>query len=137
MRTALLSAVAALVLTSTYSVSSFAQHDDDAYRAPDGEDGYRMHYRGENDERSEDRQDNGHMDRGRDRWRDMGPMMRRGGGARFQFSRGDAHIDIRCPENESLQNCVQAASQLIDKVHSLTPGPSEGGQGPTPSPGSH
>ena len=36
MRTALLSAVAALVLTSTYSVSSFAQHDDeDTYRAPE------------------------------------------------------------------------------------------------------
>jgi hypothetical protein len=78
MRTALLSAVAALVLTSTYPVSSFAQHDDD-----------------------------------------------------------DAHIDIRCPQNESLQNCVQAASQLIDKVHSLTPDPSEGRQGPMPSPGSH
>jgi hypothetical protein len=137
MRTALLSAVAALALTSTYSVSSFAQHDDDTYRAPDGGDGYRMHYRGENDERSEDRQDNGHMDRGRDRWRDMGSMMRRGGGARFQFSRGDAHIDIRCPQNESLQNGVQAASQLIDKVHSLTPDPSEGRQGPTPSPDSH
>jgi hypothetical protein len=101
----------ALVLTSTYSVSSFAQHDDDTYLAPpDGGDRYRMHYRGENDEQSEDRQDNGHMDRGRDRWRDMGPMMRRGSGARFQFSRGDAHIDIRCPQNESLQNCVQAAS---------------------------
>jgi hypothetical protein len=28
MRTALLSAVAALVLTSTYSISSFAQHDE-------------------------------------------------------------------------------------------------------------
>jgi hypothetical protein len=137
MRTALLSAVAALVLISTYSVSSFAQHDDDTYRAPDGGDGYRMHYRGGNDERSEARQDNGYMDRGRDGWRDMGPMTRRGGGARFQFSRGDAHIDIRCPQNESLQSCVQAASQLIDKVHSLTPGPSEGKQGPTPSPDSH
>ena len=137
MRTALLSAVAALVLTSTYSVSSFAQHDDDNYRAPDGGDGYRMHHRGANDERSEERQDIGRMDRGRDRWRDMGSMMSRGGGARFQFSRGDAHIDIRCPQNESLQNCVQAASQLIDKVHSLTPGPSEGKQGPTPSSDSH
>ncbi len=136
MRTALLSAVAALVLTSTYSVSSFAQHDDDTYRAPDGGDGYRMHYRGDRDERSEDRQDNGHMDHGRDRWRDMGPMMRRGG-ARFQFSRGDARIDIRCPQNETLQSCVQAASQLIDKVHSLTLGPSEGVQGPKPSPDNH
>jgi hypothetical protein len=55
MRGTLLSAVAALVLTSTYSFSSFAQHDDDTYRAPEG-DGYRMHYRGDNDERSEDRQ---------------------------------------------------------------------------------
>lgn len=136
MRTALLSALAALVLTSTYSVSSFAQHDDDAYRAPGG-DGYRMHYRGDNDEQSEDGQDDGHMDRGRDRWRDMGSMMRREGGARFQFSRGDAQIDIRCPQSESLQNCVQAASQLIDKVHSLTPDPSESKQGPSPSPDNH
>ena len=137
MRTALLSVVAALVLTSTYSAASFAQHDDeDAYRAPDrGE--YRMHYSGDNNERSEDSQDNGHMDRGRDRWREMRSMMRRGGGAWFQFSRGDTQIDIRCPQNESMQNCVQAASQLIDKLHSLTPGPSESTQGPTPSPDSH
>jgi hypothetical protein len=77
------------------------------------------------------------IDRGRDRWRDMGSMTRREGGARFQFSRGDAHIDIICPQNETLQNCVQAASQLIDKVHSLTPGPSESRQGPTPSPDNH
>jgi hypothetical protein len=57
MRTALLSVAAALVLTCTYSVSSFAQHDDDdAYRAPGG-DGSRMHYRGDRDERSEDGQD--------------------------------------------------------------------------------
>ena len=135
MRTALLSAVAALVLTSTYSVSSFAQHDDDTYRPPDG-DGYRMHYTGDRDERSEERQDVGRMDRGRDRWRDVGSMMSRGGGARFQFSRGDAQIDIRCPQNESLQNCVLAASQLIDKVQSLTPGPPAGREVPTPSPGS-
>jgi hypothetical protein len=136
MRTALLSAAAALVLTSTYSVSSFAQHDDDTYRAPEG-DGYRMHYRGDNVERSEGGQDNGDMDRGRDRWRHMGSMMSRGSGARFQFSRADAHIDIRCPQTESLQNCVQAATQLIDKVHSLTPGPSESRQGPAPSPDNH
>jgi hypothetical protein len=137
MRTALLGVAAALVFTCTFSVSSFAQHDDeDAYRPPDG-DGYRVHYRGDDDERSVDRQDNGRMDRGRDRWRDRGSIMRRGGGARFQFSRGDTQIDIRCPQNESLQNCVQAASQLIDKVHSLTPGPSESKQSPTQSPDSH
>ena len=137
MRTALLSVAAALVLTCTHSVSSFAQHDDeDSYRAPNG-DGYRMQYRGDNDERSEDRRDNGNSDRRRDRWREMVLMMRREGGARFHFSRGDAQIDIRCPQNETLQNCVQAASQLIDKVHGLTPGPSESRQGPTPSPDSH
>jgi hypothetical protein len=45
MRTTMLGVAAALVLTSTCSVSSFAQHDDeDAYRAPD-RDGNRMHYR--------------------------------------------------------------------------------------------
>ena len=73
--------------------------------------------------------------------RDMGSLMRERphmglmgrammfsrGGARFQFSKGDAHIDIRCPQNETLQNCVDAASRLIDKVHSLEPGSSEQG----------
>ena len=53
-------------------------------------------------------------------------MFRRGG-ARFQFSKGDAHIDIRCPQNETLQNCVDAASRLIDKVHSLEPTSAEQG----------
>ena len=129
MRTALLSAVAALVLTSTCSVPSFGQqyHDDDnrpllrrgASHAPEGR--QRRTIGG--------RQSDGHMDRGRDRWRDMGSMMRRGGGARFQFSRGDARIDIRCPQNEALQDCVQAASQLIDKVHSLEPGSAQQGAG--------
>ncbi len=52
-------------------------------------------------------------------------MMFRRGGARFQFSKGDAHIDIRCPQNETLQNCVDAASLLIDKVHSFEPGTAE------------
>jgi hypothetical protein len=67
----------------------------------------------------------------------IGSIMRREGDARFQFSRGDAHIDIRCPQNESLQNCVQAAIQLIDMVHGLVPGPSECKQGPAPSPDNH
>ncbi len=49
--------------------------------------------------------------------RSMGMM--RDAGARFRFSRGDAHVDIKCPQNESLQSCVQAAGQLLDKLHSL------------------
>lgn len=135
MKTTLLTA-AVLVLTSIGSVSSFAQDDDeDAYRSSYRY-GYRSHYRGDYDERSEDRQDNEPRDRERDRWRDTDSMVSMRSGARFRFSRGDAHIDIRCPQNESLQNCVQAASQLIDKVQSLTPGSSEGREVPTPSPGS-
>ena len=119
MKTTLLTATLALVLISISSISSFAKDDDeDAYRSSH-RDGYRSHYRGDYDERSEDRQENENMDRGRDRWRDTGSMARMRSGARFQFSRGDAHIDIRCPQNESLQNCVLAASQLIDKVQSL------------------
>jgi hypothetical protein len=137
MKTTFVTTAVALLLISISSVSSFAQDDDeDAYRSSH-RDGYRSHYRGDYDERSEDRRDDGDMDRGRDRWRNTGSMVGIGSGARFQFSRGDAHIDIRCPQNESLQNCVQAASQLIDKVQSLTPSPSEGREVPTPSPGSH
>jgi hypothetical protein len=30
---------------------------------------------------------------------------------RTKFGRGDAHIDIRCPQNESLQNYFQAATR--------------------------
>jgi hypothetical protein len=36
--------------------------------------------------------------------------------ARFRLRRGDSMIDIRCPVNETLQVCVNAASQLLDKV---------------------
>jgi hypothetical protein len=36
--------------------------------------------------------------------------------ARFRLRRGDSLIDVRCPVNETLQVCVNAASQLLDKV---------------------
>lgn len=49
----------------------------------------------------------------------MRMMGGREGGARFHFKRGDASIDIRCPANEDLQACVNAASKLIDKVTSM------------------
>ena len=135
MKTALITTAAALLLTSVWSASSFAQHYDD-------EDHGGHHYRGDYDRQS-GRYDEEDRDRGweRDRSRDMGSMMRQRphmglmgrammfsrGGARFQFSKGDAHIDIRCPQNETLQNCVDAASRLIDKVHSLEPGSSDQG----------
>ncbi len=37
-------------------------------------------------------------------------------GAHFRFVRGDARIDIQCPANQPLKDCVDAASTLIDKV---------------------
>ena len=138
MKTALITTAAALLLASVWSASSFAQHYDDE----DHGGSYGHHYKGDYDRQS-GRHDEEDRDQGRerDRSRDMGSMMSerphmglmsrammfRRGGARFQFSKGDAHIDIRCPQNETLQNCVDAASRLIDKVHSLEPGSSEQG----------
>jgi hypothetical protein len=137
MKTALITTAAALLLASVCSASSFAQHYDDENHGGS----YGHHYRGDYDQQSgrhveEDRDQSRERDRSRDmgsmmndRSRDMGlmnrAMMFRRGGARFQFSKGDAHIDIRCPQNETLQNCVDAASRLIDKVHSLEPGSAE------------
>lgn len=66
-------------------------------------------------------------------------MMMRPRGAHFRFRRGDARIDIQCPARESLQNCVEAAGELIDKVsrlgpHASTPmpGATDGGRGGSP-----
>ena len=40
-------------------------------------------------------------------------------GARFNFSNGDRRMRVRCPSNESVQACVQAAGQLLDKIGTL------------------
>jgi len=34
-------------------------------------------------------------------------------GAFFRFKRGDDEVDVHCPPNQSLQDCVGAASQLM------------------------
>ncbi|RMI26003.1 hypothetical protein EBE87_06375 [Pseudoroseomonas wenyumeiae] len=39
--------------------------------------------------------------------------------ASFNFRNGDMRIHIRCAEDEPMQNCVNAASALIDKVSSM------------------
>ncbi len=137
MKTALISMAAAILLASVWSSSSFSQRYDEE----DHGGSYGHHYRGDYDRQS-GRHDEEDKDQSRDQSRDMGSMMSdrsqrmglmnrmmmlRRGGARFEFSKGDAHIDIRCPQNEALQNCVDAASRLIDKVHSLEPGPAEQG----------
>jgi hypothetical protein len=131
MKTALISAASALVLASVWSTSSFAQqyNDDDGYQTSHRD---RAHYRNDYDQPAGRQDDEDRdQDRGRDRPADAGPtyfmpMMGERAGAHFQLSRGDTHIDIRCPRNETLQNCVQAAGQLIDKVQSLTQGSAGG-----------
>ncbi len=152
MKTALISMAAAILLASVWSASSFAQHYDDEDHGGSYGNAYRMHYRGDYDRQS-GRHDEEDRDQSRDRDQgDMGSMMNdrsramrlmnrammfRRGGARFQFSKGDAHIDIRCPQNETLQNCVDAASRLIDKVHSLASASPEERHGSEKSQDSH
>jgi hypothetical protein len=46
-------------------------------------------------------------------------MMGRNQGASFAFGNGNARMRIRCPANEPLQNCINAATQLLDKISSL------------------
>ena len=60
-------------------------------------------------------------------------------GARFTFTRGDGRVDIQCPANQSLKDCVEAASTLIDKVAGMGQQPErarppggDSGAGPTP-----
>lgn len=110
MKTNLLTAAAVLLLTSISPVAGFAQQNEENGYQPSHNEGYGMHH-------GEDHY--GRMNRGNDRRDDMMSRMNRRSGARFQFSRGNAYIDIRCPQNDSLQDCVEAASRLIDKVHSL------------------
>ena len=57
-------------------------------------------------------------------------------GAHFRFVRGDARIDIQCPANQSLKDCVDAASTLIDKVANMGPPPPPPPGQPRPPAGS-
>ncbi len=64
---------------------------------------------------------------------EMGQMWRQRfaheGGAHFRLRRGQAFLDVKCPENDSLQSCVNAISQLLDKVRTM-PGPSNNSSHP-------
>ena len=59
--------------------------------------------------------------------REMGGMGMRGHmgheqfdqGAHFRFRRGDAMIDIRCPKDEEVASCVQAATRLMRAVKDM------------------
>lgn len=54
-------------------------------------------------------------------WRQRPPR-----GARFTFTRGDARVDIQCPASQSLKDCIDAASTLIDKVAGMGSPPPAG-----------
>jgi len=60
-------------------------------------------------------------------------------GASFSFGNGRARMSVHCPANESVETCVRAASQLLDKITSLrsntasTPGSSSTGSGASES----
>jgi hypothetical protein len=54
--------------------------------------------------------------------------------AHFVFQRGSARIDITCPQVFALNDCIQAAMELFDKIHSLRAGAQNSGAG-TPHPG--
>ena len=40
-------------------------------------------------------------------------------GARFDLRRGDSALAIRCPAGEPLNNCIDAAGRLIDKLQAI------------------
>lgn len=56
--------------------------------------------------------------------------------AHFVFQRGPARIDITCPQVFALQDCIQAATQLLDKMSSLRAGGRHPGANDAPGGGS-
>ncbi len=51
----------------------------------------------------------------------MGGMMGLGG-ARFQMRKGDAAIDVRCPSDSSLNDCVEAIGRMLDRLGAMGSG---------------
>lgn len=43
-------------------------------------------------------------------------------GASFKLERGDNKIEVRCPANQPMKDCVAAAGTLLDKVASMHAG---------------
>jgi hypothetical protein len=46
-------------------------------------------------------------------------MMGRSDGASFSFRNGPARMTVHCPSGEALQPCVNAATQLLEKIGSM------------------
>src|SRR4051812_38418453 len=51
-------------------------------------------------------------------------------GAGFFFQRGDTRFAVRCDQQESMRDCVDAATTLLDRVRSL---PTSGATGTPPA----
>ena len=49
----------------------------------------------------------------------MGPGMMALGGARFHLRKGDSEIDVRCPADVRMSDCVEAISKMLDRLGSL------------------
>jgi hypothetical protein len=72
-------------------------------------------------------------DRDRDYWRGNGDDVARGGSS-FHMKVGDAKIHVRCGPRETLKDCVDAATTLLDKARSLpVTGSANTGSGNAPS----
>jgi hypothetical protein len=41
-------------------------------------------------------------------------------GASFRLERGETTVSVRCAERESMQDCVTAASAILDKMNSVS-----------------
>ena len=46
----------------------------------------------------------------------MGPGMMAMGGARFHMRKGDAEIDVHCPADVRMSDCVEAIGKMIDRL---------------------
>ena len=52
----------------------------------------------------------------------MGPGMMALGGARFHMRKGDAEIDVRCPADVRMGDCVEAIGKMIDRLGAMGAG---------------
>jgi hypothetical protein len=60
----------------------------------------------------------------------MAPGMMALGGARFYMRKGDAAIDVRCPSDVRLNDCVDAIGRVLDRLGAM--GAGSGGPAATP-----
>ena len=61
-------------------------------------------------------------DQDQDRGGGMRPGMMALGGARFHMRKGDSEIDVRCPADVRMGDCVEAISKMIDRLGAMGTG---------------